>query len=66
MKISNEEKIYYIKLLKIKYYLDLVTNNYETQEPFALFNPSERKMPPVGLSRATTGGLLIRCIFLTN
>ena len=27
MKISNEEKIYYIKLLKIKYYLDLVTNN---------------------------------------
>lgn len=27
MKISNEEKLYYIKLLKIKYYIELVTKN---------------------------------------
>ena len=27
MKISNEEKLYYIKLLKIKYYIDLVNKN---------------------------------------
>ena len=27
MKISNEEKVYYIKLLKIKYYIELVTKN---------------------------------------